>query len=262
MKKKIFTFWEPINKIPGYILLCIKTWKAFLPEYDVQILDYNRVKNYIGDYIFSKIISKNMTLPIQADAIRIALLKKFGGIWMDPDTIISNGDFLKNLEKYELVMIGEKDKQHVGFIFASNNSSIINCWFNEIIRRVKIVKRYEQILKKRKRVKWNYLGNGIIDKLLKQDIHNKKFFRLDKNKLNVFPEISFFENSALNEVQKYKKFYFQKGDAKLIIKSVKGIIMLHNSWTPKKYKTMKEDEFLKEDILLSQLLARILKKNQ
>ena len=38
--------------------------------------------------------------------------------------------------------------------------------------------------------------------------------------------------------------------------------MLHNSWTPKKYKTMKEDEFLKEDILLSQLLARILKKNQ
>ena len=233
-----------------------------MPEYDVQILDYNRVKNYIGGYIFSKIISKNMTLPIQADAIRIALLKKFGGIWMDPDTIITNGDFLKNLEKYELVMIGEKDKQHVGFIFASNNSSIINCWFNEIIRRVKIVKQYEQILKKRKRVKWNYLGNGIIDKLLKQDIHNNKFFRLDKNKLNVFPEISFFENSALNEVEKYKKFYFQKGDAKLIIKSVKGIIMLHNSWTPKKYKTMKEDEFLKEDILLSQLLARILKKNQ
>lgn len=233
-----------------------------MPQYDIQILDYNRVKNFIGNYNFSRIISKNMPLPIQADAIRIALLKKFGGIWMDPDTIITNGDFLKNLEKYELVMIGENDKQHVGFIFASNNSNIINCWFNEIIRRVKIVKQYEQIHKRRKKIKWNYLGNGIIDKLLKQDINNKEFFRLDKNKLNVFPEISFFENSTLNEIQKYKKFYFQKGDPKLILKSVKGIIMLHNSWTPKKYKTMNEDKFFKEDILLSQLLATILKKNQ
>jgi len=202
-----------------------------------------------------------MPLSIQADAIRIALLKQFGGIWMDPDTIITNGDFLKNLEQYELVMIGENNEQHLGFIFASNNSNIINHWFNEIIRRVKIVKHIEKIHKKRINVNWNYLGNEIIDKLLNKDINNKEFFRLDKKKLNAFPELSFFANSTLNVIQKYKKFYFQKGNPNLIWKSVKGIIMLHNSWTPKKYKIMKEDEFFKEDILLSQLLAKILYKN-
>ena len=40
-----------------------------------------------------------MSLPIQADAIRVALLKKYGGIWMDADTIITSGEFLKNFGK-------------------------------------------------------------------------------------------------------------------------------------------------------------------
>ena len=54
-----------------------------------------------------------MALPIQADAVRVALLKKYGGIWMDADTIITNGEFLKNFEKYDLVMIGKNNTQHI-----------------------------------------------------------------------------------------------------------------------------------------------------
>ena len=40
--------------------------------------------------------------------------KIYGGIWFDADTIITDGSFLKKLEDYELVMIGdEKSKtQH------------------------------------------------------------------------------------------------------------------------------------------------------
>ena len=52
-----------------------------------------------------------MTLPIQADAIRVALLKKYGGIWMDLDIILTNGDFLQKLKKFELVMLGEDKSQ-------------------------------------------------------------------------------------------------------------------------------------------------------
>lgn len=272
-KKIIFTFFEPRNKIPGYLQLCMKTWKIFLPEYEIKLLDYKKSKVYLGKELFTSIICKNMTLQVQADAIRVAILQKYGGLWMDIDNVMLNGTFIKNIKNSELVMIGNDNakRQYIGFIYASHNSSLLYIWLRNIKIRVNYFKQAIH-----NNVKYingnknsannlrscNYLGNGIIDKLLKQDIHNNKFFRLDKNKLNVFPEISFFENSALNEVEKYKKFYFQKGDAKLIIKSVKGIIMLHNSWTPKKYKTMKEDEFLKEDILLSQLLARILKKNQ
>lgn len=247
--------------MPGYIHLCIKTWKKFLPEYEIHILDFKGVKHYLGNDIFSNIICKNMSLPIQADAIRIALLKKFGGIWMDPDTIITNGEFLNNLGNYKLVMIGGNNTQHMGFIFASNNSKIIDNWFKEIIKRVKNLKKSEQVSNSRRKVMWSFLGNGIIDGLLKKNINNNEFFRLDKYQLNAFPEIKFFANSTLNLYQRYTQFYFRKGEPKIILENVKGIIMLHNSWTPRKFKKMNEDEFCKEDIVLSKLLVKILNKN-
>ena len=53
--KNIFTFYEPKNKIPGFLSLCIKTWKKFLPEYKVIILDYNKTKYYLGNNLCSRI---------------------------------------------------------------------------------------------------------------------------------------------------------------------------------------------------------------
>ena len=264
-KKIIFTFWEPRKKIPGYLKLCIKTWKKFLPEYEIVILDFNNVEDYLGKTLFSLIKCKELSLPIQADAIRVALLKKYGGIWMDVDTIITNGKFLEELKNFELVMLGEEKfkQQNIGFIFASKNSSIINQWLNEIINKVKI---YKQINlnpnKKRKKmnVRWNYLGNEIIDRLTK-NITIKQFFRLDKNKMNAFPEYKYYENSSLTKIQQYQQFYFQKGEPHSFLNKVKGIILLHNSWTPFKYKFMSQKRFLSTNILLSRLLAEILKNS-
>ena len=78
--------------MPGYLNLCIKTWKKFLPDYHIKLLDYKSAKIYLGEGIFSNIFCEDMTLPIQVDAIRVALLKKYGGIWMDADTIILSKD--------------------------------------------------------------------------------------------------------------------------------------------------------------------------
>ena len=137
--KRIFTFWEPKGKIPGYLRLCIKTWKKFFPDYEIQIMDYKKLRHYLGETLFSDIICKNMALSMQADAIRVALLKKYGGIWMDTDTIVLNRKFIKKMKQFELSMIGEKvnNFQYMGFIFASNNSSILNEWLNQVIEKVK-----------------------------------------------------------------------------------------------------------------------------
>ena len=264
-KKKIFTFWEPRENIPGYLQLCIKTWKKFLPEYEIMILDYKNVKDYLGETLFSLIICKDLTLPIQADAIRVALLKKYGGIWMDVDTIITNGEFLEELKNFELVMLGEEKykQQNIGFIFATKNSSIMNQWLIEIINKVKIYKQINLSQKKKRKkmkVNWNFLGNEIIDRIAK-NITTKKFFRLDKNKMNAFPENKYYENSSLTRFQQYQQFYFQKGEPHSLLNQVKGIILLHNSWTPFKYKVMSQKRFLSTNILLSRLLAEILKNS-
>ena len=262
--KNIFTFWEPREKIPGYILLCIKTWKKFLPEYQIQILDYEKVKKYLGKELFSQIICKNMTLPIQADAIRVAILKKFGGIWMDADTIILNEELFKRRTIFDLIMVGdEKTKtQNIGFIYASKNSKIINEWLKEIINKVRIYKEnmINPILDNLEMHKsWSYLGNNIVNRII-TNAKTKEFLRLDRNKLSAMPELNLYKNYSQAQKYKYNLLYFRRGDPKIVLNKAKNIILLHNSWTPFKYKSMSEQEFLSQDILLSKLLSNLLNK--
>ena len=270
--KRIFTFWEPHQKIPGYLRLCIKTWKKVLPEYEIIILDYNNIKYYIEEPILSNILCKKMSLKIQSDAIRVAILKTFGGLWLDLDTILLNKQFLFGFNNYDLVMFGsQKEKQqHIGFIYSTKNCSIMNDWLEGITRNVKIYKKFlnnnrninDSGLKNffRKKYSWNYLGNGIIDLIVKNTT-NKHFLRLDKYKMNIFPEIKNLDNISFNHRYKYNNFYFRKGDPKIIINESKGIILLHNSWTPNKFKKMSEKRFIKQDIILSKLFAQILEPN-
>ena len=59
----------------------------------------------------------------------------------------------------------------------------------------------------------NYLGNGIIDPLLK-NVSGQKFIRIDKYRMNIFPEIKNFENNIFDHRTIYQRFYFQKGSLK------------------------------------------------
>ena len=200
-KKIIFSFWEPKGNIPGYLKLCIKTWKKFLSDYEIIILDYESLKEYLGTKLYSQIIFKDMPIAIQSDAIRVALLNKYGGIWMDTD----------NISEY-------------------------------------YYKSYKSL---------KFLGNKIINKLLKNVTENK-FFSLDNKKINALPERTVYKNNKANYSQRYREFYFRKRNPKIILRKSKSIIYLHNSWTPLKYKKMSEKEFLKQNILLSNLLANTL----
>ena len=85
-----------------------------------------------------------MSLPIQADAIRVALLQRYGGVWLDTDIIMINASFLSMFKGYELGMLGRAKTQTIGFIYASKNSGILKEWLKEIIERVTI---YRELLR-------------------------------------------------------------------------------------------------------------------
>lgn len=266
----IFTFWEPNNSLPGYIKLCIKTWKKYLPNYyKIVILDYHSLHNYLDFKLIEKITCKRMTLPIQADAIRIAILRKFGGIWMDPDTIITKYNCFNMLNGSDLIMFGSsKNKtQYIGFIYASKNSTILKVWLEEIIVRIKIFKK-KIFLKTIFPIKhfiqsfnnlltWNYLGNGILDEIVKNKT-KKDFKRIERDDAYVMPELSLIKG---NPYKSYHYFYFIERDPTPLLKKCKGVLMLHNSWTPKIYKDMTEEEFLQQKIMLASLLSRLLTSN-
>jgi hypothetical protein len=256
----IFTFWEPKLNIPGYIKLCILTWQNIFPNNTIIILDYVNLYHYLNPSLISKILCKNMKMKVQTDAIRVAILKKYGGIWMDADTIVTNSSFLKRFYdyKYELVTLS----YHIGFIYASKHSIFISKWLKKILKGVNIYKKALSRNLTKKQYKYlngaSYLGNLIFNPIVKE-CKGKEYLTINSYKMFAFPEIIFIKDN-LSRRTKYKMFYFSRGNPKKIIDNNQGIIMLHNSWTPNKYGKMSEEEFLKQDILLANLLRQILKK--
>jgi len=89
-------------------------------------------------------ISKKMPMKLQSDAVRVAILNKYGGMWIDADTIILNDKAIKFFKNFELSMVWEENKKfhYIAFIYASKNSSIMNEWQEKIIDKVTIYNNF------------------------------------------------------------------------------------------------------------------------
>lgn len=262
MTNRIFTFWEPTENMPDYIKLCVETWKKFLPEYEIIILDYKNIDTWLGKNYYDKILYKHFSLPKQADAIRCALLNKYGGIWMDADTIITSTKF-KNLliNNSDFTLLGK----HIAFIMADSNSKVLHYWQEDIFKNLQLYKQSKNFMniykifnrKKYKELKsWNYLGNGILEKYL-STTNTKDFYSIDVNTNNILPETQ-YDVSEFSSLFLYQNFYFNNNIPLNFLKDNCGIILLHNSWTPKKYKKMNKDEFLKQENTLAKLFKHLL----
>lgn len=264
MKKRIFTFWEPKEKMPEYIKLCIQTWYKFLPEYEIIILDYNNLSQWLPENYFDKTLYLDYSLPKQADAIRCALLKKYGGIWFDADTIVTSDKIyeLLNLES-DVIMIG----LHIGFIKAKKNSKVLKYWDKNIKKNLlkrKFYKNFPELYELFfgirnciKLDKWDFLGNSILNPYTKK-LKEKDFLSANKKRTNILPENALFENDETLPMEKYRKCYFSDRDySKEIMKQETGMLMLHNSWTPAKYLEMSEEDFLAQNITLANIFKII-----
>ena len=268
MQNKIFTFWEPMDTIPAYLELCIDTWKKYLPNYEIVILNYCNLFDWIEKDTFDEILYKDFSLPKQADAIRCAILKKYGGIWLDIDTIITSNKITEILNiNSEFTLIGF----HIAFIKASKNCEILQRWFDEINRKITNFKRLKEqynkmsLLKKifnrnllKKINSWDYFGNSILNELLECNKYKKEL--IDKNNSKAFPEINWarINNKELNLKKVYREFYFKNNYSSYAINDNCGIICLHNSWTPSDIKVMNKKEFLELDNTLSKIFLKIL----
>ncbi len=270
-KKRIFTFWEPKTNLPTYLKLCMQTWQKFLPEYEVVVLDYSNLDDWLGKDFFDKSLFNDFSLPKQADAIRCALLQRYGGIWMDCDTIITS-DKVRNFLNPEsnFVLIG----YHVAFICANKKSFVLKHWLKGVQFRIKFYKEYKRNSKfgrfclwlrspskYKKIVKnlegWDFLGNGVLQKPLhKAEKNPKEFLSIDRQAYNILPELTEY---GVSSPDTYRQFYFENDFSDKVMKNDPGIILLHNSWTPQEYLKMDEKEFFSTNNTISNLLKKILK---
>lgn len=278
MKKRIFTFWEPSENIPGYLDLCVETWKKFLPDYEIIILDYKNIDKYLGKNYFDKTLYSDYSLAKQADAIRCAILKKYGGIWLDLDTIITSNNFeniINNIDS-DFVMF----RKHLGFIYAKPDAQKLFLWEKAIHQRLKWYRILNHTCKPLREIirifnkeyinntkAWNSLGNGLLNPLL-DNTNTKEFLSLSVSEYHVMPEyeMSSLEKWKIEDTNRmfakdkiiFKKFYLENDYSEYILNTSKGIILLHNSRVPKEYKELAEEDFLKLDNTLSNIFKKLL----
>lgn len=83
--KKIWTYWT--GKTPSYMIQqCFKNWKYYNPEYEINIITEDSLEKYvekIPENLFQNSPAR------QSDWVRLAVLKDYGGIWLDASSILS-----------------------------------------------------------------------------------------------------------------------------------------------------------------------------
>lgn len=269
--KRIFTFWEPKENIPAYIKLCMQTWYKFLPDYEIVVLDYENLRDWIRPETYNAIVFKRMSLAKQSDALRAALLNEHGGIWLDADTIITGNDFITRNPNADVIMIGRPKTDGViygAFIYAAHaHTAFISEWYNALPRRIakyrfmykhKIIRKFMKSAW-RAAENWDYCVNAIIDKLGKK-YTVPDFYCIDRDDIGALPEYQSPLNvDNIDKAELYKRFYFEPENAKSVLKNTHGIILLHNSWTPANYRNMTEKQFMSQNILLTNILKELLK---
>ena len=84
MNKNIFLLWlQGWDNAPWLQKQVAKSWEINNPDWIINYIDLDNLKDYIDDidYIYDK--SKEIRMPAKSDIIRLSLLKNHGGVWAD-----------------------------------------------------------------------------------------------------------------------------------------------------------------------------------
>jgi len=266
--KKVFTFWEPKENVPGYIRLCMETWKSCLPGYETVLLDYDSLGDWLTADEQNEVLCRKMTLAMQSDCIRCAVLKKHGGIWMDADTILTK-PLDHRFSAADCAIVARRQDGHLVHYAAYINAAkpeakFLVDWHRALVPRVAKAERFRSnwFLRTFRRQewklirRWNYCVNAIIDPMA-DTADPKDYAWIDKNVLFAVPEEELM-STGLNAVEAYQKYWFEPGGTDDVMNRCAGIIMLHNSFTPDRIRAMSADAFLKTDTRLAALLKRLI----
>jgi len=106
--------------------------------------------------------------------------------------------------------------------------------------------------------RWDYCVNAIIDPLA-EVATPPDYAWIDKDSVKALPEENLLTGARGEDVSRvYRDFWFGAGDPSTALAGCAGILMLHNSWTPRAFLDMSAEEFLSGDVRLAALLRAIL----
>lgn len=153
----VWIYWE------GYEYPLIKIFRDILKNkcveynYNLNFVTNKNLNNYINDEIIKDNRFNNLCIAHKADYIRVALLKKYGGIWLDSDILlINNLDRYFNYLKYydSFLLFEDKNILSNGFMGSNKDSKFINKYHSDIILTLK---------NKNFNIEWTDIGSKILN---------------------------------------------------------------------------------------------------
>jgi len=136
--KKIWTFWDNTN-LPDTVVKCIDSWRRYNPDYEITVLSKASIKEYLPEKDIYKL--KHATTPQRiSDFIRIHIIKKHGGFWLDASILLTESlDWIRDIQQkdnYELV------GYYIGGMTTNNNYPIIENWFFAAIPNSEFISKW------------------------------------------------------------------------------------------------------------------------
>ena len=120
----IYTYWHTEEK-PKLVQKCINSWKRHNPTYKIIVLSKNNIRNYIPFDIDSLRFAN--TQQQKSDFIRIYLLSKNGGIWLDSTIYLNQSLDWINAYQYN------ENSEFIGYKINGftqlDNSPVVENWF-------------------------------------------------------------------------------------------------------------------------------------
>lgn len=84
-------WWQGEKNAPEVVKKCIMSIRLHAGMHPIKIIDENNINDYldIPDYISQKVDSGQMCLANFSDYIRVSLLNKYGGLWLDATIFVA-----------------------------------------------------------------------------------------------------------------------------------------------------------------------------
>lgn len=137
-------WWQGMDKAPDVVKVCFASIKYYLSDWNIVLLTENNYQNYvtIPDYILKKKDKGIISYAHFADIIRLELLIKYGGLWIDSTVLCTSKDVPISILKSDLFVF---QSQKPG---ADGNATLMSNWLicaksNHIILRLTLHLLYE-----------------------------------------------------------------------------------------------------------------------
>lgn len=195
MVKKIHYCWFGGKKLPKSVEDCIKTWKKFLPDYEIKQWDESNFD--INSFPFVKEAYESKKWAFVSDYVRIYALYQEGGLYLDTDVkILKNPTYVLNKE----IVLGYEDSGYVGtaMIYVQKPQ---NKYIKEILDYYGKIKHFEP------EIMYNFANPVIITKILKQyeSTVNEQGVRIFDNNIYVYPRDYFYPINYNYSEKEYTK---------------------------------------------------------